>query len=93
MPKWDTWEPEYRHKKNTPTETDYGKMMEKPRPDIDDIGSFNKYIGVTVKLDNETNSGGITDTLKRRATDAKRFAIGRVHNNPPLDTREYEVEL
>ena len=40
MPKWDTWEPEYRYKKNTPTETDYGKMMEKPRPDIDEIWKF-----------------------------------------------------
>ena len=31
--------------------------------------------------------------MKRCATDANRYAIGRAHNNPILDTQEYEVEL
>ena len=62
-------------------------MTEKARPDVDDIGSFDKYIGVTVKLDNGTNSNGNIATVKRRATDANVFSIGRAHNNPLLDTR------
>ena len=67
--------------------------MEEPLPDVDDIGIFDKYIGVTVKLDDGTNSGGNITTMKRRATDANGFLIGRAHNNPLLYTREYEVEL
>ena len=62
-------------------------MMEEPHPDVDDIGIFDKYIGVTVKLDVGANSCGNIATMKRRATDAKGFAIGLAHNNPLLDTR------
>ena len=50
MSQWDTWYPAYGDKNNTPTEMEYGEKMEEPRPDIGDIGSFNNYIGVTVKL-------------------------------------------
>ena len=28
-----------------PTEMECGEMMEEPRPDVDGIGSFDKYIG------------------------------------------------
>ena len=63
--------------------------MEEPHPDVDDIEIFDRYIGVTVKLDNETNSGGNIATVKRRTTDASEFAIGWAHNNPLLDAREY----
>ena len=48
---------------------------------------------MTVKLEYGTNSGGNIDTVKRSATDANGFTIGHVHNNPLLDTIEYEVEL
>ena len=68
-------------------------MMEEPIPDIDDIGRFVKYIGVTVKLDDGTNSGGKIATVKRRSTNANEFLNGRAHNNPLLDTREYKVDL
>ena len=46
-------------------------MMEEPHPDVYDIGIFDKYIGVTVKLGDGTNSCGNIDTMKRRATDEK----------------------
>ena len=49
--------------------------MEEPRPEVDDIGIFNKYIVVTVKMDDENNSGGNIGTVKRRATDTNGFAI------------------
>ena len=64
-------------------------MIKEPRLDVDDIGSSEKYIGVTVKLDNGTNSGGNIANVKRRATDENGFSIGRTHNNPLLGTREY----
>ena len=62
-------------------------MIKEPRPDIDDIGSFDKYICVTVKLDDGINSGVNIATVKRNSTDANGFTIGRAHNNPLLDTR------
>ena len=68
-------------------------MIKEPRLDVDDIGSSEKYIGVTVKLDNGTNSGGNISNVKRRATDENGFSIGRTHNNPLMDTIEYKVEL
>ena len=92
-PQWDTWDPEYGDEENTPNETEYGKMMEEPHPDAGDIVRFDKYIGVAVKMNNETNRGCNISTLKWRATDTHRFSIGQAHNNPLRDTREYEVEL
>ena len=68
-------------------------MLEEPRPDIDDIGSFDNYISVMVKMEYETNSDGNIDTVKKNATDANRFAIGRSQNNPLLYNWEYEVYL
>ena len=50
-------------------------MMEEPLTDVDYIGIFDKYIGVTVKLDDETNSGGNIATVKLHATNANGFAI------------------
>ena len=61
-------------------------MIQYPLPVIDDIGSFDKYISVVVKLENETNSGGNISTVKRRATDSNGYAIGQVHNNPIMYT-------
>ena len=87
MPQCDTWDAAYRDKKTTPTETEYGKTIEYPRADIDDIVTVDKYIDVTVKLDDGTNIGGNIAAVKRCAADENVFAIGRVHNNPLLDTR------
>ena len=93
MTQWDTCDKAYGDNNTNPTETEYGKIMEEPHPNVDNIGSFNKHIGVTVKINDENNSGVNIDTVKRRATDANGFAIGQAHNNPLLDTRNYEVEL
>ena len=64
-------------------------MIEEIRPDVYDIGIFDKYIYVKVKLDDGTNSDGNISTVKQRATNEKGFSIGRAHNNPLLDTRAY----
>ena len=66
---------------------EYVAMMEEPRPEVDDIRRFDKYIGVTAKLDVGPNSCGNIATLKQRATNANGFVIVCAHNNPLLDTR------
>ena len=73
MTQWDTGDPEYGDEKTTPTETEYGEIIEEPRTYIDNIRVFNKYIGVMVKLGDETNSGGNIATVKRCATNANGF--------------------
>ena len=87
MPQWYTWDPAYGDKKNTPTEIEYGEMVEEPRSDVDDTGICDTYIGVTVKLNDETNSGGNIATVKQCAADVNVFSIVKAHNNPLLDTR------
>ena len=89
MVQWDKWDTSYRDEKNTPTEMECGKMTEEPRPYIDVIERFDKHIVVTVKLDDETNSGFNIATMKRIATDTNGFAIGRAHNNLLLYNQEY----
>ena len=93
IPQWEKWDPAYGYEKTTPNEMEFSKIMEEPRPDVNYIGSFDKYIGVKVKLDDGTNSSGNISTVKQRSTNANVFAIGRAHNNPLLDTKEYEIEL
>ena len=86
MTQWDTLDLSYMDENTTPNETEYAEMVEESHQEIDDIGSFNKYISVVVKLENETNSGGNISTVKRRATDSNGYAIGQVHNNPIMYT-------
>ena len=93
MPQWDTGYPAYGDENTTPTETEYCDMIEEPPPDVDSIGSFDKYIVVMIKLDDKTNSGGNIATVKRRGTDENIFANGRAHIVPLLDTIEYEADL
>ena len=93
MPQWDAWYPEYGDNKTIPTKTEYGKMIEEPHLDIDNIGSFDKYIGATFKTNNKNNRGGNIATVKRRVIDVDGSTIGLAHNNTLLGYRKYELEL
>lgn len=91
LPQWD---PAYGD--NTPNDDEYGNEMHTtPLEDADDLepDAYDKYIGARVVLDEATNNGGNIATVKRRATDIDGRAIGTAHNNPLLDSREYEIEL
>ena len=68
-------------------------MVDEPRPDIDYIGGFDKYIGMTVKMEDETRFGGSIATMKRYATYENKFAVVGARNNPLMDTQEYEFQL
>ena len=83
---WDTWDIAYEDVNTTPTETEYGEMMEEPHQEVDEIGIFNKYISVVVKMYNETNNSGNIYTVKLCATDTNRYAIRQAHNNQIMDT-------
>ena len=87
IPQWEKWDPAYGYEKTTPNEMEFSKIMEEPRPDVNYIGSFDKYIGVTVKLEDVTKIAGSIATMKWHAPDENGFSIVRAHNNSLLDTR------
>ena len=87
MPQWDTWDPLFGGDKTTPTEAEYNEMMKDSCLDVGDIGSFDNYIGVTVKLEDITKSAGSIATMKWHATNENGFSIVRAHNNSLLDTQ------
>ena len=53
--------------------------------------AVNKYIGAQLMLDLEGDP--LYGKVIERATDASGNKVGRAHNNPLLDTREYLVQL
>ena len=84
---------------NTPTDAQYGSMateLKNDLPEEDEIKEakvYDKYIGVRIVLDENTNDGDNLATVKRRVTDMHGKPTGTAHNNPDLDSREYEIEL
>ena len=79
---------------NTPTDEEYGEMLEEDHKDIDEIGAeaYDKFIGAEVVMD-LGDQGPKKATVKQRARDRDDNLIGRAHKNPLLDTREYEIEF
>ena len=79
----------------TPGDDEYEASREKQ--DIDDIKPelFDKYIGAEVILDSEHQGNLATKkaTVLRRAVGPDGIPLGREHDNPLLDTREYIVEF
>ena len=94
LPQWDAWDPAYGDDSTTPTDSEYGNMVQEETKDVDDIddATYDKFIGATFRLD-DSNNGGNLATVKRRVTDINGHMIGKTHPNPLLSTAEYEVEL
>jgi hypothetical protein len=61
------------------------------RSEDNDIDLYDKYIEAEVILDDNAN-GAMRAAVKRRIRDFDGNVTGRVHRNPLLDTRDYEVE-
>jgi hypothetical protein len=77
---------------NTPTAAEYDDMHTDDRPDDDDEEAIDKYLNVELIMDVGTNDERRGRVVKRsRGLDGE--PIGRSHNNPLFDTREYEVEF
>ena len=61
--------------------------------DISEPKVYDKYIVCRVIMDEGVNRGRNLVTVKNRAIDDRGHALGTAHNNPMLDTRQYNVEL
>ena len=77
----------------TPTDAEYGDMLQNDQLDADDIEfeTFDKYIGAEFFV-NE-NGEQVPAKVLKRARDNDGNAIGRQNPNPLLDTRVYDCEL
>ena len=79
----------------TPTDAEYGDLTGAPAMDPDDMGAtaeaIDKYIGAQLELeaDGKMQHGKVVG----RAKDSSGKNIGRAHNNPMFDTREYMVKF
>ena len=90
---------------NAATYGDGGRTPEdteekEPRVEPGDVEPeiYDKYIGAEIILDHdEANESNIVTrqkaTVVRRVVDESGTPVGSAHNNPLLDTREYEIEL
>ena len=94
LPQWDAWDPAYGDDSTTPTDSEYGNMVQEETKDVDDIddATYDQFVGATFRLDGSNNGGNLA-TVKRRVTDINGHMIGKAHPNPLLSTAEYEVEL
>ena len=68
-------------------------MLPEDRPYRDDldVDAYDKYIGAEVLMDVK-GEGSRWDTVKRRVRNDDGTVVGTNHQNPLMDTREYELE-
>jgi hypothetical protein len=73
---------------NVPTDAEYDDMIQEPKPDIEDIETYDKYLNSEFVIDR----GGeqVRARVAKRARSDSGLPIGRSHTNPLFDTREYE---
>jgi hypothetical protein len=84
----DDEEPDPEDEHLIPTEEEYGDMIQEPKPDIDDIEMYDKYLNSEFVVDR----GGeqVRAKVVKRSRSDSGYPIGTAHSNPLLDTREYE---
>jgi hypothetical protein len=73
---------------NVPTDAEYDDMIQEPKPDVDDIETYDKYLNSEFVIDR----GGeqVRARVAKRARSDSGLPIGHSHANPLFDTREYE---
>ena len=77
---------------NMPSLKDYDDMITDDQPDDDDEEAIDKYLNIELMMNMGTNDEWRGRVIKRSwGLDGE--PIGRAHNNPLFDTREYEVEF
>jgi hypothetical protein len=78
-------------KANTPGDKDYGENFPPERPEDDDEEATDKYLNAELILGLGTNDERRGRVVKRARNLGE--SVGRAHNNPLFDTREYDVEF
>lgn len=71
-----------------PDDAEYGDMLQAPKPEVDDIDMYDKYLNSEFVVDR----GGeqVRAKVLKRAKSESGYPIGTAHTNPIFDTRVYE---
>jgi hypothetical protein len=77
---------------NVPTNDEYGDMITEPRPDVDDIETYDKYLNAEFIVNRADGDAVKARVQKRIRTDTDEL-VGQGHTNPVFDTRAYECVL
>jgi hypothetical protein len=75
-----------------PTDAEYGDMITDPRPDVDEVDVYDKYLNAEFLIHCAGGDSVRARVAKRARADTGEW-IGRRHTNPIFDTREYECIL
>jgi hypothetical protein len=74
---------------NAPTDEVYGDMIQEEKKNVDefDNDAYDRYLGAELSINRE--DGEIRGRVVKRARGNDGEFIGRSHNNPLMDSREY----
>jgi hypothetical protein len=84
----DVESPEPVDETNIPDDAEYGDMIHEPRPDVDDIDTYDQYLNAEVVIDRDGEP--LRARVAKRAKSELGAPIGHSHTNPLFDTREYD---
>jgi hypothetical protein len=71
---------------NIPEDSEYGDMMQPPKPEVDEFETYDQYLGAEFFVNN--NGESVPAKVQKRARDNSGKPIGKRNENPLLDTRE-----
>jgi hypothetical protein len=71
-----------------PQDDEYGDMIQEPRPDVDDVDTYDRYLNAEIMI--ERDGEPVRARVVKRARADTGAPIGRAHANPLFDTREYD---
>ena len=74
-----------------PEDSEYGDMMQPPKPEVDEYETFDQYLGAEFLVNN--NGESVPAKVQKRARDNSGKPIGKRNENSLLDTREYDCIL
>jgi hypothetical protein len=74
---------------NMPTDEEYGDMITPPRPHIDDVETYDKYLNAEFIV-NYGDGDSIKARVRKRIRTDTGELVGHDHTNPLFDTRAYE---
>ena len=66
-------------------------MMQPPKPDVDELETYDQYIGAEFFVNNNGESVPVRVAKRARGNSGK--AVGKRNDNPLLDTRKYDCIL
>jgi hypothetical protein len=78
---------------NVPTDEEYGDMIPEPKPDVDDLETYDKYLNAEFIVNRADGEAIKARGVRKRIRTDTGELVGREHTSPLFDTRAYECVL